>query len=117
MMTKEEMQDLYGRGRKPIGKHEQLFALCIESWIESWDDSSEADWDEAVFTVPCEWLKDLLKLNYSIEGGYPDTLDANGEITVRTVREWLRNEYNSEDSEWIFEEAASQKQLVTFQIN
>lgn len=113
MMTKEDMQDTYDRGSKPIGEHEQLFALCIEAD----DGDDEADWQEAVFTVPCEWLKDLLRLNYSIEGGYPETLDANGEITVRTVREWLRNEYNSEDSEWIFEEAAEQKQLVTFQIN
>lgn len=113
MMTKEEMQNLYEKGSKPIGEHEPLFALCIEA-----DDGDDrADWSEAVFTVPCKWLKDLLRLNYSIESGYPDTLDANGDITEQTVREWLRSEYNSEDSYWIFEQAADADQLVTFQID
>lgn len=76
-----------------FGEHENLKAICInEEDIES----KSRDWNEMTFIVPTEWLKDFCKREFKV-----DDLDY-----------FLQEEYTSDESEIIFSEALSKRQIV-----
>ena len=76
-----------------FGKHENLKAVCInEEDIES----DTRDWMELTFIVPTEWLKSFCKNEFEV-----DDLDY-----------FLKEEYTSDESEIIFAEALSNRQIV-----
>lgn len=80
-------------------KHDLLFSLSV---IFEEDDGDT----EIVFAVPAEWL-----LNWLSER-------TDEKMTCLTdVQEWLCNEYTSEDSEQILEEAALNNKVAFYLID
>lgn len=97
-MKRKDYADCFKAGRKTIGEHELLHALTFGN------DDEYGDWDEIVFTVPAEWLRRYMQ-------------ELTGEKwTLESLREWLCNEYTSEDSTQIFDRALLEQQLVTMNI-
>lgn len=101
MLSRKEYERLFESGGKTIDDHEPLVALALEA-----DDGDyDVDWDEIVYTVPYKWLKDSMPKIFGVNWG------------MKRLREWLREEYDSEDSDRIFERAYLEKQLVTMNID
>ena len=76
-----------------FGKHEDLKALCV---CPHADEETESDYEELTFVVPKNWLEKFCKEKFEVED-----LDA-----------FLQEQYTSEQSEIIFENALEERQLV-----
>lgn len=101
MLSRKEYERLFEGGGKTIGDHEPLVALALAA-----DDGDyDVDWDEIVYTVPYKWLKDSMSKLFG------------GNWNMKRLRKWLQEEYDSEDSDRIFEKAHLERQLVTMNIN
>lgn len=101
MLRKKELYDCFRSGRKTIGEHEPLAALTFGA-----DDSDYvADWSEALFTVPYEWLRKHMEKA------------TDKKWTLKRLKKWLCEEYTSDDSSEIFDSAVLERQLVTMNIN
>ena len=97
-MNRKEYENCFEAGRKTIGEHELLHALIFGN------DDEYGDWDEVIFTVPEKWLRQHRE-------------EQTGEYwTSDRLREWLCEEYTSEDSSEIFDSALLAHQLVTMNI-
>lgn len=86
-----------------FGDHKKLLALCVT--VDNYNEMPGYDYDEIIFTVPCEWL-----LNWLWEND-------NANWTEEKMIEWLQSEYTSEDSEEIFNDAMIAQQIVTLNFN
>ena len=86
-----------------FGEHNELLALvvCAENFGEDYE---KWDFNEVVFAVEKEWL-----LNYM--NSY--RLEWDGE----RLKEWLRNEYTSDDSYKIFYVAMEDNAIVMLEFN
>lgn len=104
MLSIKDYERLFKRGRKTIGEHEPLLALTFASDNGDSEKYSEHGWEEIVYTVPEKWLKKYMKIL------------TGREWTSRKLRKWLREEYDSEDSSRIFDQAVLEHQLVTMNI-
>lgn len=100
MFSIKEYERFFQSGHKTIGEHELLLALAIASD----DGDSEHGWEEIVYTVPEKWLKKYMKIL------------TGRKWTSRELRKWLCEEYDSEDSSQIFDQAVLEHQLVTMNI-
>lgn len=98
--TYECLMKEFKDGQGNLCPHEPLAALCMI--VETPDYNRDY---EAVFTVPISWL--ISKLDEREGKRYWD------EDKLFT---WLNEEYDSEDSEWVWEEAYIEKKLITFNI-
>jgi hypothetical protein len=78
-----------------FGKHENLRALCINEDLYHEEDEGR-DWEELTFIVPTKWLKEFCQKEFEV-----NDLDA-----------FLKEEYTSDESEIIFEEALNNRQVV-----
>lgn len=90
-----------GRPYLEYGKHEKLVALslCPDPYYEV----PEYDYVEIVFTVPVEWLLNWLVL-------YDSKCSHWREEEMLT---WLQEDYTSEESEQIFQDAMVEQKIVT----
>lgn len=76
-----------------FGRHENMKAVCInEEDIES----DTRDWGELTFIVPTGWLEDFCRKEFQAED----------------LNYFLREIYTSDESEIIFQEALSERQIV-----
>ena len=80
-------------------KHDLLFSMSV---IFEDDDGDT----EIVFAVPADWLLTWMYKNTNQK-----------KITLAYVQEWLCNEYTSEDSEQILEEAALNNKVAFYFID
>lgn len=87
------------------GKHEKLviLSLCPDPYCEDFS----YDYVEIVFTVPVEWLLDNLALYDNKRSHW----------RWKELSEWLKNEYTSDDSEQIFNDAMVDQKIVTLNFN
>lgn len=90
---------LYDNPYTAYAKHDLLFSLSV---IFEEDDGDT----EIVFAVPAEWLLSWL---------YKRT--DKKKMCLTDVQEWLCNEYTSEDSEQILEEAALNNKVAFYLID
>lgn len=90
-----------GRPYLEYGKHEKLvsLSLCPDPYCEDFS----YDYVEIVFTVPVEWLVNWLAL-YDNNRSY---------WREKEMFKWLREEYTSEESERIFNDAMEEQKIVT----
>lgn len=77
------------------GEHEDLKSLCICPFAED-ETFYDNDYFEMIFVVPTNWLKKLVKEKFE----------------VKDLDYWLQNEYTTDESEVIFEEALNERQVV-----
>lgn len=83
-----------------LGEHANLIALVVMP--DAGDD--ECDYKEIIFTVPTQWLLGWLWENDS------------DHWTEERMREWLKNEYTSEDSKEIFDDAMLERKVITLNV-
>lgn len=78
---------------KNFSDHEQLVGLSCIFDCEDYE-------TEVTFAVPIQWLLDYIKREWDENWDWP------------RLQEWLRNEYTSEDSQSILEQAITENQVV-----
>ena len=96
-MTRDEIENYLDGSEKEYdhSKHEILVDLtCVY-------ECDEGD-TEVTFVVPFVWV--LQKLEKFTEWNWTE------------LKDWLCNEYTSEDSQWLLEKAVEEKQLVSWRI-
>ena len=88
-----------------FAEHNELIALivCAESF---YGDDERKEFDELLFAVEKDWLVDYLNKQ-------DNRINWNGE----KVKEWLREEYTSDDSHEIFYDALLENAVVMLQFN
>ena len=103
-------------GQCNLCPHEPLAALCMV--VDTPDYNRDY---EIVFTVPISWL--LSKLNEREENwdqeklfNWLDEHKGRNEWDQEKLFSWLNEEYVSDDSEWVWEEACLDKKIVTFNV-
>ena len=103
-MTREEIREWLGAGGyKETAVHEPLVSVvCVFENMENCDDYEQI---EVEFAVPIGWLVDYKNSEGCRIWDWP------------RVREWLVNEYTSEDSEPILERAAAENKVAFWRIN
>lgn len=98
-MTRKEIKDWLSTAEHCSCTHEQLVSLvCVFE-----DDTGET---EVVFAVPIQWL-----INYL------DGLSGRREWDWERLARWLENEYTSEDSQPVLEEAVRSSNLAFWRIS
>lgn len=83
------------------GSHDKLVALvlCPDPYCEDY----MYDYNEIIYTVPVGWLLNWLTLHDNNRSGWRE-----GEMF-----KWLQEEYTSEESEQIFNDAMKDQKIVT----
>lgn len=101
-MTKEEVKDLYDKQYVTIIKdHNPLVVMCCVPYNDFGIEDTEF-----IFTVPINWLV-----------SYMDKISGRREWDWDKVHNWLMNEYTSEDSELIFQQACIENVCVNLNFN
>ena len=103
---KKEILELYRKHQyTKFGEHNELLGLvvCGESF---YDDFYKQEFDELIFAVEKEWL-----INYLNEQS--GRIEWDGD----RVKEWLREEYTSDDSYPIFWKAMEDSAIVMLEFN
>lgn len=95
------MEYEYKHSQPDVFPHEPLAALCYV-----FDDFYTGLEHEVIFTVPVDWL--IGKLDEQTGKRYWDQYK---------LFMWLNEEYTSDDSEWVWEQAVEENKLVTFTIS
>lgn len=99
--NKETIKDIVKKNRYlKFGDHEDLKALCICPFALD-EEFYNPDYDEILYVVPTNWLKEVAKREFEIED----------------LDNWLRHEYTSDESEIIFEIALNERQVVMIDFN
>lgn len=95
---RDDIRDLvYTNKYLKFQKHEDLKGMCICPFCYDEDYAYyEPDYEELLFIVPANWLKNKAKELFEV-----NDLDS-----------WLQNEYTSDESEIIFENAIKERQVV-----
>lgn len=93
---REDIKNLVNKNAySRYGEYEDLKALCISPFAED-EEFYSPDYRELIFVVPTKWLREIVK----------EIFDVND------LESWLKNEYTTDESEMIFEEALEQRQVV-----
>lgn len=78
-----------------FGDYADLKALCVRPFAED-ETFYTPDYEELTFIVPKKWLETFVRERFEVSD-----LDA-----------WLQNEYTTDESELIFEQALNERQVV-----
>ena len=94
--SKETIKDIVKKNcYLKFGDHEDLKALCVCPFVLD-EEFYNSDYDEMIYVVPTNWLKEVVKREFEIED----------------LDNWLQHEYTSDESETIFEIALNERQVV-----
>ena len=94
--SREDIKNLVSKNTySRYGEYEDLKALCILPFAED-EEVFSPDYHELIFIVPVKWLRETVKEEFDVDD----------------LESWLKNEYMTEESEIIFEEALEQRQIV-----
>ena len=96
--------DINGSRYKDFAEHKDLIAFCVSSEYfldyEDEENSIEPDFNEVIVVVEKDWLFDNIKA-----------------MGINDPRDFLQNEYTTEDSGSWFDEALRQDKLVCIMFN